>query len=212
MTVLPIQYAESVLPESLIRQGGAADKTCPIVFLVFLIRTQGKCILVDAGCDTMPGFVMQNFIGPVKALENAGVSPAEITDLIITHAHHDHIACAHCFPNAVVYIQKEEFEIGKAYLKDCRTVRTFDDAYTVCKGVRIVRIGGHSVGSCVVKINDGAKCYVITGDECYLQACLEEHIPTGASYCAEKSRAFIETYSSDRYIPLVSHDPRVLQP
>ncbi|MGM9624602.1 MAG: hypothetical protein ACI3XM_02725, partial [Eubacteriales bacterium] len=50
---------------------------------------------------------------------------------------------------------------------------------------------------------------VITGDECYLQLCLDRHLPTGASCNEEKSRAFIETYSADRYITLTCHDPDI---
>lgn len=209
MNIIPIQYAESVLPECMIWKGGAADKTRPIVFRVFLIRTEDRTILVDAGCETMPGFDMKHFIGPIRALANIGIKTDDITDLVITHAHHDHIACASRFGNAVVYIQKDEYEIGRDYLQGCRRIVTFDDGYTVCGGVTIRTIGGHSIGSCIVEIDGGTNLYVITGDECYLQLCLDRHLQTGASCNEEKSRAFIETYSADCYITLTCHDPGI---
>ena len=84
--IIPIDYGKSVLPESWIFENGAENKLLPIVFRVYLIKTENRLILADAGCETMPGFVMTDFIGPVKALRNIGVKADEITDLIIpTH-------------------------------------------------------------------------------------------------------------------------------
>ena len=56
-----ITYANSTLPESYVFDGGKEDKRIPIIFSIFLIEINGRKILVDAGCDTMPGFEMQNF-------------------------------------------------------------------------------------------------------------------------------------------------------
>lgn len=81
--ILPVQYARSVLSESMIFENGAADRVRPILFCVYLIQTQDRKILVDAGCETMPGFDMKDFIGPVKALNKLGVCPEEITDLFL---------------------------------------------------------------------------------------------------------------------------------
>src|SRR5256886_12881852 len=39
----------------------------------------------------------------------AGVQPAEITDIVISHAHWDHLGGIDLFPKATVWIQKEEF-------------------------------------------------------------------------------------------------------
>lgn len=91
--IIHIEYGKSVLPESMIFQGGAEDKFRAIVFMIYLIKTENRLILVDAGCVTMPGFEMTDFIGPVKALGNLNIKPEDITDVIITHSHHDHIEC-----------------------------------------------------------------------------------------------------------------------
>ena len=104
--MLRLNYGKSVLPESWIFENGAENKFRPIVFRVYLIKTENRLILVDSGCETMPGVDMTDFIGPIKALCNIGISPEEITDLIITHTHRDHTECAEYFKNAVIYIQK----------------------------------------------------------------------------------------------------------
>ena len=49
-------------------------------------------ILVDAGCNDMGGLPTANFDSPVSVLENMGIMPQDITDVVITHAHHDHIS------------------------------------------------------------------------------------------------------------------------
>ena len=82
----------------------------------------------------------------------------------------------------------------------------FKDKFPVCENVKIVIIGGHSKGSCVVELKDGDKVYVIAGDECYLRECLAEKIPTGSSVNRKASREFIEKYSDKKYTVLLCHD------
>ena len=206
LEIIPVEYGKSILPESMVFCGGAEDKHRPIVFMVYLIKTENRLILADAGCVTMPGFDMRDFIGPVKALKKLDISSEDITDVIITHAHHDHIECVSEFKNATIYIQRDEYESGKGYFCDVMDIRLFDDEIQVCENVKAVKIGGHSKGSCIVEItaNDGVS--IIAGDECYLRECLDKKIPTGASYCPEKSREFIEKYSSTEYTVLLCHD------
>ena len=204
--IIPIDYGKSVLPESWIFENGAENKFRPIVFRVYLIRAENRLILVDAGCETMPGFDMTDFIGPVKALNNIGISPDEITDLIITHAHHDHIECAKYFKNAALYIQKDEYEAGKGYLAENLNIRTFDEEMQICDGIKAVKIGGHSKGSSIVEITDSDNKYIIAGDECYMRECLTKQIPTGVAYDLQKSLAFIQKYGRGEYTVLLCHD------
>ena len=204
--IIPILYGKSTLPERMCFEGGNREKKLPIVFKVYLVETGEKLILVDAGCETMPGFVMENFIGTVKALENVGVSPDEITDVLITHAHHDHIECVKYFKNALIHIQKDEYENGKKYIPDGFSVNVFEDEFSITPQIKIIKIGGHTKGSSVVEIQKDGKIYIIAGDECYLRACLEKKIPTGSSFNKEASRNFIEKYSDKKYSVLLCHD------
>lgn len=204
--IIPINYGKSVLPESWIFENGAENKLRPIVFRVYLIKTENHLILADAGCETMPGFVMTDFIGTVKALRNIGVKADEITDLIITHAHHDHIECAKYFKNAVIYIQKDEYEAGKGYLAEILNIRTFEEEMQICDGIKAVEIGGHSKGSSIVEITDSGKKHIIAGDECYMRDCLTRQIPTGMAYDREKSLAFIQKYGKGEYTVFLCHD------
>lgn len=204
--IIPIEYGRSVLPESMIFQNGAEEKFRPIVFMIYLIKTQNRLILADAGCETMPGFDMRDFIGPINALENLNIRPEDITDVIITHAHHDHIECVKYFKNASIYIQRDEYENGKNYFANDMDIKLFDEEAEICPNVKAVKIGGHSKGSCIVEISDRKKKYIIAGDECYMKECLEKQIPTGISYCLQNSREFIEKYGGGEYTVLLCHD------
>ena len=206
MEIIPLIYGESVLPESAVFLGGDKEVERSIVFKLYRIKEKDKLILIDAGCETMPGFVMRNFIGTVKALENAGVYPYEITDLVITHSHHDHIECAKYFKNAVIHIQEDEFESGKKYIPDGFKVNVFSESFFVTSSVTIIKIGGHSKGSCVVEIKHNGRTYVVAGDECYSRECLAKKIPTGSFVNKEKSIEFINKYSDGKYDVLLCHD------
>ena len=204
--IIPIEYGRSVLAESMIFQGGAEDIFRPIVFMIYLLKVQDRLILADAGCETMPGFDMHDFIGPVKALEKLNIKPEDITDVIITHSHHDHVECVSRFKNAVIYIQRDEYESGRRYFSEGMSVRLFDDEIQICPDVKAIKIGGHTKGSCIVEIAENREKYIIAGDECYMRECLDKRIPTGSSYCPKKSREFIEKYSGSEYTVMLCHD------
>lgn len=205
-TLIPLKYGESVLSESRIFENGSPDKYLKIDFIIYLIDTGKKKILIDAGCDVMPGFEMTNWEKPSEVLKQHGYDPNEITDVIITHAHRDHIAAVNYYNRAVIHIQEDEYVSGKKYIPDDFTVICFSDDYAIDEGVEIIKIGGHSCGSCIVKFDIDGKEQVIIGDECYHRECLIRHIPTGSSCCPEKSRAFIEEYSKPQYTVWLCHD------
>ena len=209
MRIHAIRYADSHLPESMIFTGGEKGTTQPIAFLLYVIETKNHRILMDAGCDSLPGFEMRNFISPAKALADYGISPEKITDVIITHAHHDHIDGLRHFPQAVIHIQKDEFLKGRPYIPESTAVNTFERSCTVADCIELERIGGHTAGSCIAKIQIDNTLYIFGGDECYLPICLEQKIPTGASHNPSASKAFIERFCRPSYRVLLTHDTQI---
>ena len=198
-----MKYGESYFFENWVTPNGDSKKRLKIIFQVFLIEYRDKLILVDAGCETMPGFEMSYFCGTVKALESKRIKPEDITDVIITHAHHDHIECVKYFQNAVIHIQKEEYEEGKRFIPDNFKVNIFEEEYMLYDCIRMLKIGGHSIGSCVVEFNIDGKDYVIVGDECYLRRYFKKN---ALKVKSKNSKAFYEKYSNKKYTLLFSHD------
>src|SRR5579859_5871881 len=52
---------------------------------------------------------VEGFLKPSDAVAQAGVKPEEITDVIITHMHWDHADGMDLFPNARIWVQKDEY-------------------------------------------------------------------------------------------------------
>jgi glyoxylase-like metal-dependent hydrolase (beta-lactamase superfamily II) len=69
-------------------------------------------ILFDSGYhrDTfVKEFRATEYIRPDEAVKLAGIQPEDITDIVISHAHWDHMGGIDLFPKAPVWIQMEEF-------------------------------------------------------------------------------------------------------
>ena len=194
-----LKYAESVLPENEVFSGGSKEKKIPISFAFYLIKTNDKNILVDAGCDTMPGFDMKKFYSPAFVLREIGITADDVTDIIITHSHHDHIEAVKHFKNAEIFITEAEYEIGKRYIPHGIKVNIFNNEYNFNPQIKIVEWGGHSKGSSIVEIKIDDSIHIIAGDECYTNDCIARKIPTGCHCNLEKSKEFIEKYSDKRY-------------
>lgn len=82
-------------------------RVCNMFWL--LKGSDGRNILVDAGFidPEKPGD--SHYERPDIVLKRIKVSPSDITDVIITHPHPDHIGGITLFPNARVWMQKEDF-------------------------------------------------------------------------------------------------------
>lgn len=206
-----LKYGDTVFGENNIFLGGERDKLLPITFCIYLIETESRKILVDAGCDDGAGFPMLVFCTPVEALRQAGLSANDITDVIITHAHSDHVQASRHFPWASFHIQSEEYERAKKHIPESFKVILFEDEQVLDGEIFIKRISGHSHGSSIVLFEHNGKTAVLCGDECYTSRNLTEKIPTGASRDPQVSKAFVEEYSKEKYIAFTCHDPHIMR-
>src|SRR5260221_195924 len=66
-----------------------------------LIRGHGRLAIVDTG-----GFGYRPLL--IKRLAERGVKPADVTDLLVTHAHHDHCINWTLFSGARIVVGREE--------------------------------------------------------------------------------------------------------
>ena len=208
--IVTLKYGETVFNESYIFKGGDSNVMLPISFVIYLIQDGGRNILIDAGCNDGAGFDISVFDKPVNILREYGVMPEDITDIVITHHHHDHIEAVKDYPNATIHIQKEEYELGKTYIPQNQKVELFGEEKVFAEGLVVKKIGGHSVGSCIVLCECNQKTYLFCGDECYVKECFIKNIPTGVSYNAKASKKFISDYSSEQYELLLFHDSKIM--
>ncbi|MBQ9915511.1 MAG: MBL fold metallo-hydrolase, partial [Clostridia bacterium] len=155
-------------------------------------------------------FDLFEFQKPVEVLESYGISRDDITDIILTHGHHDHIDALRYYPTASVFVHKDAVSSLMGYLPDYTKLQAVSDCAVVGRGITLQHIGGHALGSCVVLVKLAEKTLVFCGDECYAKESLTEGRLTGSSICPEKTRAFLEEYAKPCYMPILSHDPDLL--
>lgn len=211
MKITALQYGKTNLRKQMAFKDAAEGETIPIALIFFLIETENKKILVDAGCDTMPRYELSDFYSPVTILENYGVKREEITHVLMTHGHHDHADGLRYYKDALICMHSDSFEDIQKYITDEFTVKTFDDdELKITDNITLKHIGGHTSGSCVVLVKSPQTTYVICGDECYSKVNIEKQIPTGNTRSVETSTNFVKEYSKPCYTPLISHDPDMI--
>src|SRR5579864_3325448 len=68
---------------------------------VVLLRGEGRVALIDAG-----SFSMRKLL--IERLKARGLKPADVTDVLLTHSHHDHAVNWTLFPKARIVIGEDE--------------------------------------------------------------------------------------------------------
>lgn len=111
-----IEYARAATsPLGLLLHGQAGERELPYCFTV--LRDEHRTILVDAGYrSTGAGQELGDLDGvtlwrdPGELAGRAGVRPEDVSAVLVTHAHFDHLGSVAAFPNAVIYLQRREAE------------------------------------------------------------------------------------------------------
>ncbi len=94
-------------------------------YMIWLLKgDNGRNILVDAGYLDTIKIRWKGYIRPDSLLERINVYPSDITDIIMTHPHYDHIGGINLFPKAKVWMQKDDFDyfVGEAWQENGKSV------------------------------------------------------------------------------------------
>jgi glyoxylase-like metal-dependent hydrolase (beta-lactamase superfamily II) len=199
-TIEAIRYADS--PADSVADlvvGAPKDEKIDTVYALWLIRGGGRNILFDSGFHRPRWFkdwTIKDYLRPDEAVRLAGVKPDEVTDVVISHAHWDHMGGIDLFPKANVWIQKEEFRYytGEAWqsggdhdgidpedvqelmrLNTEGRLRWVDgDNVEIFPGIRAYTGARHTFASQYLRI-DGNPPFVLASDSVYLYRNLVEH-------------------------------------
>lgn len=227
-----IRYATiEGFPVSGLVMGAPADERMDIAMVVWLLRDGERTVLFDAGfhrAQWLERFDVVDYIRPDSAVRLAGVSPGDVTDLIISHAHWDHMGGIDLFPNAMLHIQRDEYEYytGRAWQEGGRhggideadivelvrrnmagRVRLLDgDDVEVLPGIRAYTGARHTFASQYIRV-DGAQPFVLASDNCYLYRNLEMGL---ASATFEPADRTANTAAQARMIELAGSVERVV--
>jgi glyoxylase-like metal-dependent hydrolase (beta-lactamase superfamily II) len=235
-SIQAIRYATSPdVPVAELVVGGPKDQKVDIAMVVWLIRGGGRTILFDSGFhrDTfLKDFPMKDSLRPDEAVKTAGVAPDAVTDVVISHAHWDHMGGIDLFPKATVWIQREEYryyttdawqekgEHGGIDPEDVTElvrlniegrVRLVDgDNVEIFPGIRAYTGSRHTYASQYLAI-DGTPPFVLASDNVYFYLNLSAHLASAtfseadhAANIAQQARMIQLAGSPERVLP--GHD------
>lgn len=219
--------------------GADRERSVDIAFTVWVAKGGGRTVLVDAGFYR-DKFIQQwkprHYVKPSEALRaGLGIAPEDVTDIIVSHSHWDHVDGVDLFPKAVIHIQKAEYEyyIGPqgevlksggvdvddakmlAALKAAGRVQFVDgDAKEILPGIRVYLGGKHTFASQFAGVDTRRGVVVLASDNAYLYENLEKHLAIAqtldaASNLAAQLRMLEMAALPGLVVP--GHDPAVFE-
>lgn len=218
--------------------GADASRRLDIPVMVWLLKgNNGRNVLVDSGFHQqkfVDQWKVQDFRSPADAVSAAGVTPEDVTDVIITHAHWDHAGGAELFPKATIWIQRDEYAYytGEAWharashggvdeadmlslvrLNMQGRVRFVNgDDQEVIPGIRCYTGGRHTHASQYVGARTAGGTAVLTSDNMYLYENMEKRAAIAQTLDAAsnlKAQERIRQLASEPALIVPGHDPAV---
>lgn len=207
-----------------------------IAMMVWVIRDpSGRVVLLDAGFkrdDLIARWKPEGYKPPSEAIGTLGLKAADVTDVIVSHIHWDHFDGADLFPNAKIWIQKDEVahhvdSAGKsldraldgpdaAMLHALRTagrVNEIDgDGREILPGITVYTGGKHTFQSQYVSVKTREGTIVLASDNMYLYENIERRVPIAQTLDAASNLAAQErmrAIASDVRLIVPGHDPEV---
>ena len=189
------------------------DGPMPMDFYIWVIRGEGRTIVVDTGFSAGASERRnRRFVhAPVEALAQAGVDPAAVQDVVITHLHWDHSGNMDLFPNATFHIQdaemaqatgrcichkwfrrQSEVDDVVALVRNLYAgrVKFHDGEGTVAPGVTVHLVGGHTGGLQIVRVNTARGAVVLASDAVHYWQNLAEQNPFPPANVMDALEAF----------------------
>ena len=160
----------------LLAAAGAPRDPIRLDIQCLLVKTGDRVILFDTGMGT---FAVDGTGRLPQSLALAGVQPAAVTDIFISHTHGDHVgglvtkAGALAFPAATIHISAPEWaafqamteaEIGTYVAAMTPKVAPFEPGAQVLPIVKAVATPGHTPGHSSFEIGTGADKVFYLGD------------------------------------------------
>ncbi len=114
--VYVIEFARSKdQPVDGLINGAHDDGVVDLPFSFVMARRGDRVALIDtgfmregSGAEMSVRFGIPDWISPLRMLAELGVAPEAVTDIVISHAHFDHMGSIGKFPKAQIWIQKRE--------------------------------------------------------------------------------------------------------
>jgi glyoxylase-like metal-dependent hydrolase (beta-lactamase superfamily II) len=227
-------------PVSSLVSGADPSRRLDIPVMVWLLKgSDGRRVLFDSGFyrkKFVDSWKVQDFRSPADAVAAAGVPADQITDVVISHAHWDHVDGADLFPKATIWIQREEYRYytGEAWQsrtthggidqEDMQALLTINmtgrlrfvdgDDQQPIPGIHCYTGGKHTWASQYVSVPVAGGTAVLTSDNVYLYENLDKHAPIAQTLDATsnlKAQERIRSIAASPDLIVPGHDPAVFE-
>ena len=217
--------------------GADTTRKTDIAMTVWLLRAPGRVVLVDAGFYR-PKFIRAwkpaGYVKPSEALAPLGVKPEDVTDIIVSHIHWDHADGLDLFPNARIWLQRDEYthyigdsgqvldrQIDRADARMLDSLRRLGrvhlvngDGQEIIPGITVYTGGKHTYASEYAGVHTSSGTVVIASDNLYMYENLDKHRPIAETYDSTSNLAAQERMvkiASERRLIVPGHDPAVFE-
>lgn len=217
--------------------GDPHDGPMPLDYFVWLVRGEGREIVVDTGFSAAVAAKRgrEHLRCPAAGLGQLGVDCSKVRDVVITHLHYDHVGNFDLFPAAALHLQDLEMRYatgrhmheakhGGAYdVEDvvgmvrrafAGRVRFHDGDAEILPGVSVHLIGGHTMGLQVVRVQTRRGRLVLASDASHFYANMEQQRPFPIVWSVKD---MVDGYGRLRELAdspahiIPGHDPLVLE-
>jgi glyoxylase-like metal-dependent hydrolase (beta-lactamase superfamily II) len=217
--------------------GDSHDGPMPLDYFVWLVRGQGRELVVDTGFSAAVAAKRgrEHLRCPAAALRLLGVDCSKVQDVVITHLHYDHVGNFDLFPAAALHLQDLEMRyatgrhmaegrysgaydvedvVGMVRRAYAGRVRFHDGDAEIAPGISLHLIGGHTMGLQVVRVRTRRGWLVLASDASHFYANMEQQRPFPIVWSVEDMvegyRRLRELADSPAHI-IPGHDPLVLE-
>lgn len=151
------------------------DGTIGMDYFFWIVRNRRRTVVIDTGFSLQGGAVRnRTTLVPVPELmARLGVDAGTSPDVVVTHAHYDHIGNLDHFPTSRVHLARRERDfwssphagrtlfhhsVEDGELAHLRQIEEegrlvlFDDRAEVAPGIEAIAVGGHTPGQAVVRV------------------------------------------------------------
>lgn len=244
--ITTLKMGTLVAEKSSLTMGKDFGKSIDIPMWSVALEGNGHKILVDTGIRSLEWVkkylgdqydVLQEKDETIEgALAVIGWKPEDVDIVINTHLHYDHAGCNYLFKNARFYVQRAEWEYAFNCVENQKCFY-FEELYgweavrypqwkfvdgesEILPGLRLVPLGGHTVGSQGILVNTDEGAVFLAGDATNLAENLWDNnlpnivvdvdsgyhalevIRTRADYFIPFHDSLIGKYQHDHFLPV----------